>query len=158
MEYSPSENPSKPQRSAAEWLREHPRFEGLANQSPATEIQLLEYTAGETIHSPGRQFHQSALILSGQAALALVHSDGTQTLVCNLESGECFGERLTAGSSNDSIIVRAVSDLVVLRMPSDQLDGLINRSSSLASEIGDSIEARRQAVLAAKRLHQSQAK
>jgi len=158
MEYSPSENPSKPQKSSAEWLRSHPRFEGLANQALATEIQLLEYTVGETIHSPSRQFQQSALILSGQAALALVHSDGTQTLVCNLEPGECIGERLTAGSSNDSIIVRAVSDLVLLRMPSEKLDGLINRSSSLASEIGDSIEARRQVVLAAKRLHQSQSK
>lgn len=158
MEYSPSESPSKPQKSTSEWLQNHRRFEALTNGPVQDQTTLVEYTAGEVIHSPNRPFTQCALILSGRASLVLLHSDGQQSIVANLEPGECFGDRITAGSSNENVIIRAEKDLTLLKLPAEQMDSLINRSSSLASEIGDAIEVRRQAVIAAKRMHYASTK
>ena len=158
MEYGPSENPSKPQKSASEWLQNHRRFEALASGAAQDQSTLMEYTAGEIIHSPSRPFTQCALILNGRASLVLLHSDGQQSIVANLESGECFGDRITAGSSNENVIIRAEKDLTLLTLPAEQMDSLINRSSSLASEIGEAIEVRRQAVIAAKRMHHASPK
>jgi len=121
-------------------------------------ITLVEYTAGEVIHSPSRPFTQCALILSGRASLVLLHSDGQQSIVANLESGECFGDRITAGSSDENVIIRAEKDLTLLKLPTEQMDSLINRSTNLASEIGEAIEVRRQAVIAAKRMHHASPK
>jgi hypothetical protein len=148
MEYSPGEDPSKPQKSPSQWLNEQPRFKIALQPNDLAYLDLREFTLGELLHTPKKPFQGCALILRGDVALLASTNDGQDLHVSTLGSGECFGENLTAGSSSDAITLRAQSDVTLLWMPSVQMDQLLNRSSSLSSEVGDAIELRRLAVQA----------
>jgi len=76
---------------------------------------------------------------------------GGAVQIGELGPGECFGENLTAGGGAEKISVVADGDLKVLVFSDAAIDDLLNRNASLASEIGDALEARRQAALAARR-------
>jgi small-conductance mechanosensitive channel len=148
MEYRPGEDPSKPQKSTTQWLNEQPRFKIALQPNDLANLDLREFTLGELLHTPKKPFEGCALILRGNIALLASTNEGQDLPVSTLSSGECFGENLTAGSSSDAITLRAQSDVTLLWMPSVQMDQLLNRSSSLSSEVGDAIELRRLAVQA----------
>jgi hypothetical protein len=148
MEYRPGEDPSKPQKSTSQWLNEQPRFKIALQPNDLANLELREFTLGELLHTPKKPFEGCALILRGNIALLASTNDGQDLPVSTLSTGECFGENLTAGSSSDAITLRAQSDVTLLWMPSVQMDQLLNRSSSLSSEVGDAIELRRLAVQA----------
>ena len=78
-------------------------------------------------------------------------SEGKDLLVSKLGPGECFGDSLTAGSSSDAITLRAQDDVTLLWLPTQQMDQLLSRSSSLSAEVGDAIELRRLAVQSIKK-------
>ena len=65
--------------------------------------------------------------------------------------GECFGDRLTAGGGSENITIVADGDLQVVVFADEAMDELLNKSPSLAAEIGDAIESRRQAAQAVRR-------
>jgi CRP-like cAMP-binding protein len=65
--------------------------------------------------------------------------------------GECFGEPIVSGSSADEVSIVALEDLTVLVFDTKTMNDLLNSSPSLAAEIGEAIESRRQATIAAKR-------
>jgi CRP-like cAMP-binding protein len=148
MEYSPGEDPSKPQKSPSQWLNEQPRFKIALQPNDLAYLDLREFTLGELLHTPKKPFEGCALILRGDIAILVSASDGQELLVSNISTGECFGENLTAGSSSDAITLRAKSDVTLLWLPSVEMDKLLNRSPSLSSEVGDAIELRRLAVQA----------
>jgi small-conductance mechanosensitive channel len=148
MAYRPGEDPGKPQKSTSQWLNEQPRFKIALQPNDLANLDLREFTEGELLHTPKRPFEGCALILRGNIALLASTNDGQDLPVSTLSTGECFGENLTAGSSSDAISLRAQSDVTLLWMPSVQMDKLLNRSSSLSSEVGDAIELRRLAVQA----------
>ena len=143
MEYRPGEDPSKPQKSTTQWLNEQPRFKIALQPSDLAILDLREFTRGELLHTPNRSFEGCALILRGDIEILASTSDGQ----------ECFGENLTAGSSSDAITLRARTDVTLLWLPSTEMDKLLNRSSSLSSEVGDAIELRRLAVQAVLKQH-----
>ena len=76
---------------------------------------------------------------------------GGAVQIGELGPGECFGESLTAGGAAEKISVVANGDLKVLVFSDAAIDDLLNKHSALASEIGDALEARRQAALAARK-------
>jgi len=148
FEYGPGENPSPPEPAPADWLREHPRFKpALEHGAPA----VVSFAHGETAQGPGRSFEGFALLVAGRARLMADDGAGGVVQIGELGPGECFGENLTAGGGAEKISVVADGDLKVLVFADAAIDDLLNRHPSLASEIGDALEARRQAALAARR-------
>ena len=148
FEYGPGENPSPPEPTPAEWLRDHPRFKpALEHGEPA----VVSFAAGETAQGPGRPFEGFALVVAGRALLMAGDGSGGTVQIGELVAGECFGESLTAGSAAEKISVVADGDLKVLVFADTAIDNLLNKHPALASEIGDALEARRQAALAARK-------
>jgi CRP-like cAMP-binding protein len=90
--------------------------------------------------------------VKGRAALRVVDRHGRYTQVGEIGVGECFGEPIVSGSSVDEISIVALEDITVLVFDTKTMNDLLNSSPSLAAEIGEVIEARRQATLSAKRL------
>lgn len=150
MEYSPGENPGAPKVSAQEWLRQHPRFKPALQADNSAEPRVIEYAAGETIQAAGTAFSGFALVLQGQARLCGRSSNGESVEVGDLGPGECFGDQLTAGPSADTLGIIAKTDVRVMVFDGKSIGNLLQQSPGLASEIGDAIESRRQASLAAR--------
>ena len=148
FEYGPGENPSPPEPTPADWLLEHPRFKpALEHGEPA----IVSFANGEMAQGPGRLFEGFALVVAGRALLmADAVSDGA-VQIGELGPGECFGASLTAGGAAEEISVVADGDLKLLVFSDAAIDDLLNKHPALASEIGDAIEARRQAALAARK-------
>jgi small-conductance mechanosensitive channel len=156
MEYKPGEDPGKPQKTTSQWLNDQPRFKASLQPSDLADLQIREYTEGELMHTPEKPFKGGALILRGEVSLLCTSDEGHELVVSKLGTGECFGDTLTAGSSSDAITLRAEDDVTVLWLPTDQMDQLLSRSTSLSSEVGDAIELRRLAVQAIKRHRKGQ--
>lgn len=150
MEYSPGENPGAPKVSPSEWLRNYPRFKPALHGAGSSEPRVIEFAAGETIQKAGQGFAGFALVLSGEAMLSAMSRDGTPVDVGEIGAGECFGDQLTAGPTADTISIKALSDMLVMVFDSKAIGDLLNQSPGLAAEIGDAIESRRQASLAAR--------
>ncbi len=147
LEFGPGESPGPAPRTAAGWLEDHPRFKGALEGGD--EVPVIDYTAGETVQNPGRAFHGFALVLSGRAVVRCsAGADGGMVDIGEIVAGECFGDELTAGGWNDDIAIVAAEDLKVMVFDSAVARGFLDRSPALAEEIGNSIEVRRQAVMA----------
>jgi small-conductance mechanosensitive channel len=150
MEYSPGENPGAPKVTPAEWLRNYPRFKPALQNGGVSEPRVIEFAAGETIQKAGQAFKGFALVLSGEATLRATARDGSPVDVGEIGAGECFGDQLTAGPTADTVSITALSDMRVMVFDTKAIGELLNQSPSLAAEIGDAIESRRQASLAAR--------
>jgi len=94
---------------------------------------------------------QSKMILLLLAVSLADDGSGGAVQIGELGPGECFGESLTAGGAAENISVVAEGDLKVLVFSDVAIDDLLNKHPSLASEIGDALEARRQAALSARK-------
>ena len=148
LEYEPGQDPSKPEPTAAELLQGHPRFKpALDRGAPA----MVAFAAGETAQGPDRPLEGFALVVAGRARVMAPDVSGHPVQIAELGAGECFGEQLTAGGAAEKISIVADGDLRVLVFTDEAITNLLNSTPSLAAEIGDAIEARRQAALAARR-------
>lgn len=150
MEYSPGENPGAPKADPQECLRPYPRFAPALRSGAGHEPRVIEFAAGETIQSAGRPFSGFALILAGEAKLNTRAADGTLVDVGTLGAGECFGDQVTTGPKSEASSITANSDMRVMLFDGKAIGDLLNQSPALAAEIGDAIESRRQASLAAR--------
>ncbi|MFN9880016.1 MAG: mechanosensitive ion channel domain-containing protein [Planctomycetota bacterium] len=150
FEYGPGESASPPPTTPAELLREHVRFQAAVKDEVEHAPGVVEYAAGETIQAIGRRFEGFALIVKGKAELTTRDSAGKVIEIGEIGPGECFGNQVAIGGATDEIGIRAVNDLKVLVFDSESIDDLLKRSPSLAAEIGDAIESRRQAAQAAR--------
>jgi small-conductance mechanosensitive channel len=148
LEYGPGESPSPSPPTPTELLREHARFQPAVREEAGHAPRVLQYAAGEAIQSLGKKFEGFALIVKGRAALTSRDSSGKLVEIGEVGPGECFGDQVAIGGSSDEIGIRASEDLKVLVFDSESIDELMKRSPSLASEIGDAIESRRQAAQA----------
>ena len=148
-EYGPGENPSKPTPTVAELLSAHARFlPALQDGAPPS---IVDFGAGETVQGPDRPLEGFALVTGGRARLLAKDLAGQSVQIGEIGPGECFGDRLTAGGGSENITIVADNDLQVVVFADDAMDKLLNKSPSLAAEIGDAIESRRQAAQAVRR-------
>lgn len=149
MEYGPTETPGKPAPTAAELLAAHPRFRA-ALAAPATPPPaVLEFAAGETVHSRDRRFTGFGLVVAGRAALRADDAAGYRVRIGTIGPGECIGDQLAVGSAREAIEIVAEESLTVVVLDPTTIGGLLDQSPALAAEIGDALEARRQAARAA---------
>jgi small-conductance mechanosensitive channel len=151
MEYSPGENPGAPKASPQDLLRNHPRFKPALKDASSAHPTVVDFAKDEVVQGKGRSFDGFALILQGRAALRIADRHGRWTRVGEIGVGECFGEATVSGTPADEFSIVAVEDLKVMLFDSKTMNDLLNSSPSLAAEIGEAIEARRQATLSAKR-------
>jgi CRP-like cAMP-binding protein len=150
MEYSPGESPGVPAVPTEEWLRNFPRFRPAVKPDAPHSPRIVDYAALEVIQSEKSRVHGLALIVRGTAKLLAPNSAGEFVQVGEIGPGECFGDQMSsAGAANDLTIV-ASQDLKVMLFDSKTTGELFNRSPALAAEVGDAIEARRSALIAAR--------
>ncbi len=148
-EFGPDEDASKPQPSVEEWLAPYARFRpALAQGTPRPSV--VSFAAGEVVQGPQRPFNGFALVVGGRARLEAGIPSGASVPIGEVVPGDCFGARLTAGRGSEDLVIVAESDLQLVVFTDEAMDALLQQSPSLASEIGDAIEARRQAALAAR--------
>ena len=150
FEYTPGQDPAKPQPTVDDYLRDHARFKPAAGEGAAAP-RIVSFAADETVQKPDHPFDGFALVVEGRARLMASDTAGRPVQIGELGAGECFGDRLTAGGAAEKVSIVADGDLTVLVFADDAIERLLNTTPSLASEIGDAIEARRQAALAARR-------
>ncbi|MEY4298802.1 MAG: hypothetical protein RIR25_38 [Verrucomicrobiota bacterium] len=149
-EYSPGQDPSKPQATVADLLKEHARFKPAVKESmPAP--QIVAFASGEIVHGPEHLFEGFALVVAGRAQLMANDASGRLVQIGEIGPGECFGDRLTSGGGSEKMSIVAQGDLLAVVFTDEPITELLNNFPSLAAEIGDAIEARRQAALAARR-------
>lgn len=146
MEYGPGESPGPTPPTPSEWLREHSRFRPAISQTAESLPRVLEYAAGEAIQAPGQRFHGFALIVQGRAALTSVGAGGKLVEIGEMGPGQCFGDQVAIGGANDEIGINALEDLRVVVFDNHAIGELLKSSPTLAAEIGDAIESRRQAA------------
>ncbi|MEY5012339.1 MAG: hypothetical protein RLZ22_1231 [Verrucomicrobiota bacterium] len=151
FEYGPGESPSPSPPSPNQLLGRYPRFK-KALKNDESEPSVAVYAAGETVQDAHIKFKGFALILEGRASLHSVDSNGAQIQIGEIGPGECFGDQLTAGASVNDIRITALEDLKIMIFENEVIGDLLNQSPSLADEIGDAIELRRQAVQSAKKV------
>ena len=151
MEYSPSESPNPDPPTPRELLRNHPRFVPAIRDENSAAPRIVDYAVGEMLQSPVSRLDGVGLILSGSASMLAIDGTGEMVSVGDLVAGECFGSHFTAGSRGDDVQIRANTDVSVMVFEDKAMDALLNQSPGLASEIGETIESRRQAILAARK-------
>jgi small-conductance mechanosensitive channel len=150
MEYGPGESPNPEPPTSRELLRNQPRFLPSLRDDSNAAPRLIEFAAGELLHTPVSRFEGVGLVLSGSASMLAANGRGELVSVGEIDAGECFGGHLTAGSTGDDVQIRANTDVSVMILEEKAMDILLNQSPSLAAEIGDTIESRRQAILTAR--------
>ncbi|MBM3966282.1 MAG: mechanosensitive ion channel [Planctomycetes bacterium] len=151
MEYSPSESPTPDAPTPRELLRNQPRFLPAIRDDSSAPPRTIDYAAGEPLHAPSSRFEGIGLILTGTASISTANATGESVCVGEMNAGECFGSHFTAESTGDDVQIRANSDVTVMLFDDKSMELLLNQSPSLAAEIGDTIESRRQAILAARK-------
>jgi small-conductance mechanosensitive channel len=153
MEYSPGENPGAPKASPHELLRNHPRFKPALKDDSSLQPTVIDFATDEVVQGRGKRVEGFGLIVKGRAALRVVDRQGRYSKVGEIGVGECFGEPVISGAATEDISIVALEDLKVMLFDTKAMNDLLNSSPSLAAEIGEAIEARRQATLSAKRNH-----
>ncbi|MFM8805121.1 MAG: cyclic nucleotide-binding domain-containing protein, partial [Planctomycetia bacterium] len=146
MEFSPGETPLPPSPDADTLLAAHPRFRPGIPAAQAAKPVVLQYAAGETVHSARRRFAGFGLVLSGRATLLASDKAGQPVRIGTIGPGECLGDQLAVGSARDDIDIVAEPGLQIVALDPRAVGDLLDRSPTLAAEIGDALEARRQAA------------
>ena len=85
-------------------------------------------------------------ILNGEAVLTARDQAGKDREIARLGRGEFFGEQSLVSGNPSDISVAAASDLELLILDSEALQGMLDRTPQLSREIGHVIEARRKAI------------
>ena len=110
----------------------------------------IDYAAGETIQRAQRRFEGFALITRGKATLLAPNHSGELIQVGELGPGECFGDQFSVGTASSELTIVAKSDLKVMVFDSKIMGELFSQSPTLVAEVGDAIEAQRNALAAAR--------
>jgi hypothetical protein len=80
--------------------------------------------------------------------LAALDADGREVRIASLGPGDFYGEATISAGRPSELRVVAETDVTVVAFDAVQMAGCLQRSSGLATEIGDAIETRRQAAAA----------
>ena len=127
---------------------------------PETELQelsvasaLKRFARNELVLRKGDSSVPLYLIIEGEALLSTPDKRGVEREVARLTHGEYIGIMQVTMGRPSTINVRALTDLLLVAIPGDAANRMLDRSPRLARDLGKVTEARRQAVLHAKEGH-----
>jgi small-conductance mechanosensitive channel len=90
------------------------------------------------------------LVMNGEVLLSATDKHGVEREVLRLGEGEYVGILQVMLGQPSTVTARALTDLVLLAIPGEAANRMLDRSPQLARDLGQSLEARRQAILQAK--------
>jgi CRP-like cAMP-binding protein len=114
------------------------------------------FSAGGEMLPFGSTRNGFTLIVEGNATLSARDADGREVGIGSLGPGDFYGEAtISAGRPSDLRVV-AKTDVTVVAFDAIQMAECLQRSTGLATEIGDAIDARRRAASAIRQRHSDQ--
>ena len=122
-----------------EVLRIFPRFSLDTSEiagKPASRSEVKRYARGEHVVFAGERLPGVHLILNGEAVLTARDQAGKDREIARLGRGEFFGEQSLVSGNPSDISVAAASDLELLILDSEALQGMLDRTPQLSREIG----------------------
>ncbi|MEB3243164.1 MAG: mechanosensitive ion channel family protein [Cyanobacteriota bacterium] len=116
-------------------------------QKLAASSLVRDYCRNEVVLQQGTPLTSLSVILAGEAELLATTASGPPLTVGILSPGECFGERaILLHNRIADTSVRAASDLRVLVISLNQLEGLIDAHPRLGKDLATVIDIRRRAI------------
>jgi len=117
----------------------------------AESASFLHYAAGEEVLRQGEPGRALYAVVRGSARVRVATEDGDIREVVTLGERDLFGEGVLQAREPNSGSVLALDDLEVLALDTTDLERVLERNATLASELGHLVELRRRAVQRAKR-------
>jgi small-conductance mechanosensitive channel len=144
----------KPEQKVVAELSSTTLLNGIALDAEALDswvknAKMQHYSAGETAVKQGEQVPYLFIMVSGRAKLTCRASDRKSYDLYELSRGDFFGETTLLSGADSPYSVEAQTDLEVLSLAVSDVNRLIEHKPSLAMEIGQIMDVRRKAVLAA---------
>jgi small-conductance mechanosensitive channel len=176
VQYRHEGAPSPPAPTPAELLQRFPRYRHVrqalldgadrrkkagdgetgANDTAAEGARVLMFSAGGEMLPFGSTRNGFTLIVEGNAALSARNADGQEVGVASLAPGDFYGEATISAGRPSEVRVVAQTDVTVVAFEAGVMAECLQRSSGLATEIGDAIETRRRAAAAIRQRHSDQ--
>lgn len=116
----------------------------------------MMFSAGGEMLPFGSTRNGFTLIVEGNAALSARNADGQEVGVASLAPGDFYGEATISAGRPSEVRVVAQTDVTVVAFEAGVMAECLQRSSGLATEIGDAIETRRRAAAAIRQRHSDQ--
>lgn len=110
--------------------------------------RVLMFSAGGEMLPFGSTRNGFTLLVEGKASLSSLDGDGREVRIASLGPGDFYGEATISAGRPSDVRVRAETDVTVVAFDAVQMAEYLQRSSGLATEIGDAIETRRRAAAA----------
>jgi len=106
------------------------------------------FSAGGEMLPFGGTRNGFTLLVEGKASLSSLDGDGREVRIASLGPGDFYGEATISAGRPSDVRVVAETDVTVVAFDAVQMAEYLQRSSGLATEIGDAIETRRRAAAA----------
>jgi hypothetical protein len=168
IQYRHEGSPSPPVPTPTELLERFPRYRHVRQAmmeaaqrhrrpdegGPGTpnalhqDASVLMFSAGGEMLPFGSTRNGFTLIVEGNAALSARDADGQQVRIASLGPGDFYGEATISAGRPSEVRVVAETDVTVVAFDAGVMAECLQRSSGLATEIGDAIESRRRAAQA----------
>jgi small-conductance mechanosensitive channel/CRP-like cAMP-binding protein len=119
-----------------------------ATETAPEGARVLMFSAGGEMLPFGSTRNGFTLIVEGNAALSARDADGREVGIASLAPGDFYGEATISAGRPSEVRVVAETDVTVVAFDAGVMAECLQRSSGLATEIGDAIETRRRAAAA----------
>lgn len=122
----------------------------LLERLPVADLQILESTcssrrfaAKEVIYLPADKADAVLAVISGRVKLCQVTRDGRESILAFIEAGEIFGELCLIDSSDREELAIAATASVIVLIPRDKLQSMMNQHAELAQGVTKLLGMRR---------------
>ncbi len=122
----------------------------LLERLPPADLKQLEarcisrkFAQGDVIYLPADRGDAVLALISGRVKLCHVTRDGRESILALIEPGEIFGELCLIDSGEREELAKAASPCVIVLIPRDELQQLMQRFADLAQGITKLVGLRR---------------
>lgn len=137
----------RPEPSALELLARFPRLPAAPPSWDASRARRVDHARDERIYGAGTVIEGLYLLVSGEVSLQVEHG-GVPAEIATVRPGEFFGEAGLHGAQHTDVAALARRDCVCVQLAPDAVREMLERSPSLARELGHAFEVRRRTAAA----------
>ena len=113
----------------------------------SSSCRLLHFASNERVIGEGDSSATLYLIIEGEALLSTRDRRGLEREVARLVRGEYMGMFQIMLGQPSMVSAKAITDLLLVAIPGEAANRMLDQSPRLARDLGSSIEARRLAIL-----------